>query len=319
MTNRIIDMHCDTLTRLADNHASLKANDGHLSIEKLNAGGYLMQCMAVFLHLNQGNAYNRCNAYMDQFDKWMIEYKNQLAQVKNPTDLQRLIDEDKLGVMLTIEEGGVLEGKLENLDHFYNRGVRMLTLTWNFENEIAYPNDMSKPPFGINTTKGLKVFGQRVVHRMNELGMIIDVSHLGDAGIYDVLALSQKPIVASHSNSRAICDVPRNMTDDMIRKLAANGGMMGLNYCAAFVNQDGRKTVIDGLVRHAQHIAEVGGIDCLGLGSDFDGIGDLQDLTGGDKVPLLLKALADGGFTSEDLEKICYKNFMRVFKAQHNI
>ena len=153
---------------------------------------------------------------------------------------------------------------------------------------------------------------------MNELGMIVDVSHLGDAGFYDVLAASSKPFVASHSNSRAVCDIPRNMTDDMIRHLAKAGGVMGLNYCADFVNQDRSKTVIPGLVDHARHIAEVGGIEVLALGSDFDGIGDLDDLSGADKIGLLIDALRESGFTADDINKITHENFLRVWYAQNN-
>jgi len=312
----IIDMHCDTLTALIDQGADMTDGGHHLSLDKMEAGQYMMQCMAVFLRLDKGDVYRRCVGYIDGFDRMMARHHDRIGQVRSAADLQALRAQGRLGAMLTIEEGGALEGRLDNLRYFYDRGVRMMTLTWNFENEIGYPNNMHQPPFTVDTVHGLKPFGLQVVRKMNELGMIVDVSHLDDAGFYDVIATSSKPVVASHSDSRAICDVPRNMTDDMIKRLAANGGVMGLNYCADFVNADGSKSVIPGLAAHARHIAEVGGIDVLALGSDFDGIGDLDDLTGGDRVPALMQALTQAGFTAADLRKICHDNFLRVLAAQ---
>ncbi len=314
----IIDMHCDTLTAITDSHKKLRDNGGHLSLAKMQTGQYLMQCMAVFIFLQKGQPYQRCNSYIDSFNEMMAANKDMIRPVTTIAELKQAASEGLMGALLTIEEGGVLQGDISNLLHFYNRGVRMMTLTWNFENEIGYPNDMKEPPFHIETVNGLKPFGKEVVSRMNELGMIVDVSHLGDAGFYDVLAASSKPFVASHSNSRAVCDIPRNMTDDMIRHLAKAGGVMGLNYCADFVNQDRSKTVIPGLVDHARHIAEVGGIEVLALGSDFDGIGDLDDLSGADKIGLLIDALRESGFTADDINKITHENFLRVWHAQNN-
>ena len=223
--------------------------------------------------------------------------------------------------MLTIEEGGVTQGNLSFLRNLYLLGVRMITLTWNFENGIGFPNfkevedgkpDMHTP----NTEDGLTEYGIEMVKEMEKLGIIIDVSHLSDKGFYDVLENTTKPFVASHSNARAVCPVVRNMTDDMILKLAERGGVMGINYCASFVNDESVNNFayVKDMVKHIKYIKDLAGIDCIGLGSDFDGIGSNIEMNSCDKLNLLQEALEEEGFTQEEIEKIFYKNVLRVFK-----
>ena len=149
---------------------------------------------------------------------------------------------------------------------------------------------------------------------MEELGIIIDVSHLSDKGFYDVLKYTEKPFVASHSGSRSVCPVARNLSDDMIRLLSKRGGVTGVNYCSAFI-EDGNEefTSIDGILRHIRHIADVGGIDCVGLGSDFDGIGNRLEIKDCSGMPKLYEALKSY-FSEEEIEKIFYKNVLRVYR-----
>jgi membrane dipeptidase len=153
---------------------------------------------------------------------------------------------------------------------------------------------------------------------MEELGMIADVSHLSDAGFYDVLQYSSKPFVASHSNAREVCGCVRNLTDDMIRKLAERGGCMGLNFCADFLETvpEGQPNpgTIEAVVRHAKHIVKVGGIGVLGLGSDFDGIDTNQELPGAQSMELLWERLHQSGFTQGQLDAVFYKNVLRVYE-----
>lgn len=150
------------------------------------------------------------------------------------------------------------------------------------------------------------------------MGMIVDVSHLSDAGFWDVYRNTTKPFVASHSNARAICPHVRNLTDEMIRALGERGGVTGLNFCSDFLASvpEGQENAgtIEAVVRHAKHIVNVGGIDCLGLGSDFDGIPTHTELTGADKMPLLDAALEKGGFCASEREKIFSKNVLRLYR-----
>ena len=161
------------------------------------------------------------------------------------------------------KEGAVIDGVLSNLEYFYARGVRMICLNWNFINGIGHPNFTlsEKPDFKTpNTEKGLTQFGIDVVKKMEKLGMIIDISHMSDKGFWDVYNNTTKPFIASHSNSRSVCNHVRNLTDDMIKALANRGGVMGLNFCTNFINEEAEVTYTNDIVKHALHIIEVGGI-----------------------------------------------------------
>jgi len=236
-----------------------------------------------------------------------------------------------MSAMLTLEEGGICKGDLSYLRLLHRLGARMMTLTWNFPNEIGHPNnnmrrdlphddpawaDLMKVP---DTENGITEKGLEFLAEMERLGMIIDVSHLSDAGFYDVLAHTTKPFVASHSNARSVCPHVRNLTDDMIRKLAERGGVTGLNFCADFLTEvpHGTKNpgTIAAIVDHARHIVNVGGIECLGLGTDYDGIDTHQELPDASHMPLLIDALKhQGGFTESELDRILGGNVLRVYR-----
>ena len=196
----------------------------------------------------------------------------------------------------------------------------MIALTWNFENGIGYPNFTPSKDSNedilrkTDKERGLTDFGIEYVRKMEELGMIVDVSHLSDKGFYDVLKYTTKPFVASHSNARAVCSVARNLDDEMIKLLAQRGGVMGLNYCSAFIEEnDEGYTPIECMVKHIRHIADVGGIDCIGLGSDFDGIESRLEIRDASGLPKFYEALKKY-FSEEEIEKIFYKNVLRVYK-----
>ena len=308
-------MHCDTITKDLYFNKSLYDNDGHMSIKKMLQGDYAMQCFAMFVFLsNEYSPYQKCEEYIQHFKKEMELNKDYISQVYNYDQLVENMANNKMSALLTVEEGATIEGSLDKLQHFYDEGVRMMTLTWNFENEIGYPNDMKQPPFKPVTDKGLKDFGYETVKRMNELGMIVDVSHGSDKLFWDVINTSTKPIVASHSSSRAICDIPRNLTDEMIEKLADKGGITGINYCPDFIGGNTEENQIPMIVEHIKHIVNVGGIDVCGLGSDFDGIDTPVGLSDCSKMNELYIALKEAKFTDEQIEKIFYRNFLRVFK-----
>ena len=317
---KYVDMHCDTITSLYRDHGSLRKNDLHVDIEKMEKGECLLQNFAIFTFLPKcGPTFT--NAAIDFYYEQLEENKDKLKPVYTYEDILKNEEEGFISGLLTLEEGDVIYGDPDYLNKYYERGVRMIALTWNFANRIGYPNFTPKEGLErkemlrmVNTKDGLTDFGIEYVRRMNELGMIVDVSHLSDAGFYDVLKYSTKPFVASHSNARSICSVARNLTDDMIEKLAKAGGVTGLNYCSSFIHEkDENYTSIEGMVEHIRHIAKVGGIDCIGLGSDFDGIRstlEIEDCSGMQKLYEALKPY----FTQEEIEKIFYKNVLRVYK-----
>ena len=212
--------------------------------------------------------------------------------------------------LLTFEDGRVIAGKLDNLDAYYKKGIRLISLTWNQENCFGFPNSTNPSIM----ERGLKDFGKDAVRRMNELGILVDVSHLSDGGFWDVVAISKKPFVASHSNSRDICPHVRNLTAEMIRALADKGGVAGINFGPEFIHPDKEKgkSNLEIMGRQIKELIKQGGTDCVALGSDFDGIEGDVEISSVDKVPLLFDYLHREGFSDDTIEKIAWRNIMRV-------
>ena len=241
-----------------------------------------------------------------------------ISQVTNAKEILANDKAGRMSALLSVEEGGCCKGSLEHLKELYDAGARMMTLTWNYENELASPNHPDKEhyfAFQPVNDHGLKKRGVEFVEAMQDMGMLVDVSHLSDAGFYDVCRIVKGPFVASHSNARAVCGCGRNLTDDMIRKLAEHGGVTGLNFCPEFLepkDKDPRQS-LSAIAAHARHIMNVGGRECLGLGSDFDGISGLLDYGTADTLPLLAEGLEQEGFSQEEIESIFYKNVLRVY------
>ncbi|BCJ93726.1 peptidase [Anaerocolumna cellulosilytica] len=326
---KVADMHCDTITALYNTVvkgeiSNLNRNTYHIDIEKMQKGDYLLQNFAIFVDLKgQEHPLEYCLKAIDFYYGQLELYKDTLAPVFTYEDIRRNKEAGKISTLLTIEEGGVTKSSLEHLRNFYRLGVRMLTLTWNYENGIGHPNftrtEDQKPDFYTSQTeKGLTDFGLKMIWEMEQLGMIIDVSHLSDAGFYQVLENTTKPFVASHSNARNVCRHVRNLTDDMIVKLAERGGITGMNFCPSFLQEVKQEEeavgTIASLVENIKHIANVGGYECIGLGSDFDGIPSHKELPDASYLPLLEEALKREGFQNHEIEAIFYKNVLRVYK-----
>lgn len=315
---KYVDMHCDTITELCDINGNLSNNDLHIDINKLKKGECLLQNFAIFTNLNHENS-DYTKKAIDYYYKQLEINKDAIRPVNKYSDIESNEENNYISAMLTLEEGSVVDGDLNNLNMFYDKGVRMITLTWNYPNGIAYPNidqtiGRSKESiYSFNTKDGLTDFGIEYVKRCNELGIIVDVSHLSDKGFYDVLKYSEYPFVASHSNARAICKVGRNLTDDMIVELARKGGVTGINFCADFIDDSNPHTTIDNIVKHIRHIVNIGGIDCVGFGSDFDGIQNTLEIGDASGMQKIYEALKEY-FNEGELEKIFYKNVLRVYK-----
>ena len=318
----IIDLHCDTILSCFMGKKNVRELEGHINLDKLKAGGCLAQCFALFIPSNE-LAVRQFGHEVDTWDLYnqlLAIYKDAIADASDvlrpALSCSDIIENSKNGYMssiLTIEDAVELEGKMERLEQVYKDGVRMIALTWNFENSVGFPN--SRDPEK-HLKLGLKPFGIEVVQRMNELGMIVDVSHLSEAGFYDIVKYTKKPFVASHSCCRALRDHSRNLTDDQLKALADKGGVVGINFCDDFLNDRGEHySTIDDVVRHILHIRDKAGVDSIAIGSDFDGIGSKLEFKDYSGLPLILNAL-ESYFTADELEKICHDNFLRVFAAQ---
>lgn len=318
---RIIDFHCDTIgERIArsEGKVSLRHNDCHISLEKMQQGDALAQFFAIWIPLQ--DTAERLGVDMPPYDYFNFVYgkyvealeanKDIIAPAFCLADIEANRKNGLMSSILSIEDSVPLEGKIERVNEFYEKGVRLMSLTWNYENSVGFPNS-DDPAL---TAKGLKPFGIEAVERMNELGIIVDISHLSDGGIYDVFKYSKKPIVASHSNARGVCAHRRNLSDDMLKKLGENGGLTGLNYCAPFMSEEAARnnmTTCDDIVRQALYIKDKAGIDALGFGSDFDGIGNDLDFGDYSGMPKVVAAL-EKHFSDDEIEKICWKNAYRV-------
>lgn len=332
---KVIDMHCDTIgeiyeSRLLGKKYSLKESNLHVDLNKLIKGDYLLQNFAMFIDIEKyKNPYKTLQEMIQVYHEELEENRDIIKPVYSYEDIDSCTNEKKIGALLTIEDAGALEGSLTNLKTVYEQGVRLITLTWNHINGVGFPNFKfkidtcgnitEKPDFITpNTEFGLTAFGVELLREMERLGIIVDVSHLSDAGFYDVLKYSKKPFVASHSNARAVTNVVRNLTDDMIKKLANKGGVTGINFCSSFVMPTPYTgltfTYIEDLVKHIKHIKNVGGIDVIALGTDFDGIQSTLEIKDASQIQLLAESLLKNGFTYEEVEKIFFKNIMNLYK-----
>ena len=315
---RIIDWHCDTiLGNVMEHDQTLERNDGQVDLERMREGGALAQVFALFGQKEtvefKGKRYSPWEHVLLQYDVFceqMKRFPNEIAPALCADDILKNEAEGKISALLSLEGAIPIEGKTERIDALYEHGVRLITLTWNDESPFGYPNSRNNAVM----QKGLKPFGIDAVAHMNEMGILIDVSHLSDGGFYDVAKYSRKPFIASHSCCRALCDHPRCLTDEMLRILGNAGGVCGVNFYSFFLKEGSAQTTINLVVRHMLHVRDKAGIDALCFGSDFDGIGgctlEFRDYAG---FLLILKAL-ERHFSTGEIEKICCGNAMRILR-----
>ncbi len=316
MKQLFADMHCDTITTLYDkikngSRDTLLCNSLQLDIQKMEQSHYLLQNFAVFFDKDvQDNLLEEALLRIAFFREELKKNKDRIRQVTTYEEIMQNEKDGLISALLTLEGGESLEGNVDNLVLFHKKGVRMITLTWNHDNELGYSHFDTRG-------NGLTKFGMEMVERMEELHIIPDVSHGSDTLFYDVCKIAKKPFTASHSNARSVYDRSRNMSDDMIRRLAERGGVIGINFFAGFTSIRSRENdmcYMEDILQHMKYIKNVGGIDCLALGSDFDGIGtdvEWQDAGG---MMQLLQGMQKAGFTASECDKIIRDNVLRLYK-----
>lgn len=309
----ICDCHCDTLTELYKKNASLYSNEQHFDIKRLIEIGGGLQFCAIFVPTHEFRYYGGLRYTLSLLDKYNQEIKKLHAD--NIDVLPILTKEDakdavnhKAATLLAIEEGGAIDGSLEALRCLYELGLRAMTLTWSNRNDIAD---------GINedgTGGGLTSFGRQVVSEMNRLGILVDISHIAPAGFWDVLETSSKPIIATHSNAKALCSHPRNLDDRQILAINENNGLIGITFAGQFLEEDYNKACIDSVYRHIDYMLNLMGNDeHIGFGSDFDGISHPPyNIKGVQDYKPLIEYLQSKNYSDATIAKITHQNVINL-------
>ena len=252
-------------------------------------------------------AAGKADAILGELTRQLSLYPDRVQQAFAPDDVSAAKRAGRKAVFLGIENGYAIGRDLSLLKHFRDKGVVYMTLCHNGDNDIC---DSAK---GEGEHGGLSPFGRDVVREMNRLGMMVDLAHASEASFYDALACSAAPIVTTHSSCRALCDHPRNLTDDQIRALAARGGVMQICLYEYFLVR-GKEPKVDDIVAHIDHVVRLVGVDYVGIGSDFDGGGGIPGCNSADELINITKALLKKGYTTEMLVKIWGGNFLRVMR-----
>ncbi len=319
----LFDMHCDTMSRLYyEPHAgTLAQNSLQVDLGKLTAAESMAQVFALCLEypfLNESEpgcqmAHHVLLRMLDFCHRSFSTHSDGLSVCLSQKDLAEHARCGKISAVLAVEGGGPIDGKIERLEAYYESGIRLLTLSWNYETCIGFPHSSHLEMM----RRGLKPFGKEVIAFLNQRHMLIDVSHLSDGGFWDVLALSTDPVIASHSNSRSLSPHSRNLSDAMIKALADKGGVMGINFYPPFLSlNDAGKSRISDMVRHIRYIIDLAGADVPAIGTDFDGMsGCLFEINSCAEIDKLLNALNIAGLHPDSIEKIWYKNALRAFRA----
>lgn len=311
----IADLHCDTVYRIKDGeHGGLYSiKDSHLDLSRMKASGYMLQTFAAFVDTARyPNGWETCLSLIDKINREIDENRSLISRVLCAEDLSRNIENGLMSALISVEEGGVIGEDTDKIKILHSLGVRMMTLTWNHKNSLASPAfdcDLQSSEF--SSSEGLTKLGFEAVSEMEAQKIIIDVSHLSDRGFYDIAENFRVPFIASHSNTRKFCDVPRNLTDDMINVIGERGGLVGLNYYADFIGGAGG---FDRLAHHAAHIAKIGGVECIALGSDFDGIELNPLIPDCTAVPDFRNNLRSVGFSESEVDLIMGGNVKRFLR-----
>lgn len=307
-----LDTHCDT-PMFFPQGINFGSRDPRILVDlhKMDEGRQDATIMVAYLPqpTDQPTAY--ADNIFDKINDIVAQNSTYLALARTPDDLWMNKHLGKKSIMLGIENGHALDGKIENLHHFAQRGIVYMTLCHNGDNDIC---DSAK---GCTTHNGVSAFGKQVINEMNRLGIMVDLSHASEKSFYDALEQSEQPIVCSHSSCRALCDHPRNLTDEQMRALAAKGGVMQVTLYNGFLVKDGEATIGDAM-RHLEHAIDVMGIDHVGIGTDFDGDGGILGLASSAELIQFTRQLMARRFSEQDIQKIWGGNFLRVMQQVQN-
>ena len=304
-----LDTHCDT-PMLFPQGIRFDQRDPRIlvDLQKMTEGRLDATIMAAYLPQPTETPTAYADNIFDQIETIAKQNSDYVRIARTPAELWANKKAGCKSIMLGIENGIALDGKLEDLQHFADRGIVYMTLCHNGDNDICDSASKSNQTHG-----GVSAFGEQVIKEMNRLGILVDMSHAGEKSFYDALGISTKPIVCSHSSARALCDHPRNLTDDQMRALAAKGGVAQTTIYAGFLRKDAEATILD-VIAHLEHAIQVMGIDHVGLGTDFDGDGGVRGLADASELIHFTRQLLARRYSDADIQKIWGGNFLRVMQ-----
>lgn len=351
----VIDTHNDVLYQSVMHGKDIgkRMKTGHTDLPRIREGGIDVQVFAVWCSekYGKGSAFAYANKQIDGLMSIIQRYPNAIALATDTKSMQQIVADGKIAAVIGVEGGHMIEDRMDYLDSLYQRGARYLTLTWNNSLDWATSATDEARKAGTLKHKGLNEFGKQVIHRMNELGMMVDLSHVGRQTFFDVMEITTKPVLVSHSNAYALMAHPRNLQDDQIKAVAENGGVICVNFYSGFLDpahytkinrlyekyvtaQDTIKRSTDAkynklpasakeqlrpslslLFDHIDYLVKVAGIDHVGIGSDFDGISSSpKGLDDCSDFPKITEGLLQRGYSEADIRKILGENVLRVMR-----
>lgn len=314
----VLDSHCDTPSQILkfNRDLSLDNNEGHVDFPKLTKAGVNASFFALYIppQMTTDEAFLHAKAMLEATHKAVDANSGKAAFAYSAAQARKNADEGLVSIMLGLENASPIGTDIARFEWFREQGIRYITLCHNADNLVC------DSAAGSGTNNGLSSFGKQLVRRMNETGVIVDCAHISDKSFYDVISLSTKPVVSTHSCCRALAGHRRNMTDDMIKALAANGGVIQINFYPVFLqdgcSDDGPSCPYTRIVDHIDHAVEIAGIDHVGIGSDFDGIDitpyGMEDVS---KLSLVFEEMRSRGYSETDIAKVAGENFLRVLQA----
>ena len=314
-----LDSHCDT-PMFFDQQINFASRDPKILVDlhKMTEGHLDATIMVAYLE-QQGltdedllAATAKANRILNEIEAMVAKSSSYVNIAYTPTDLYRLKASGKKAIMLGIENGYAIGQDIANVERFRNRGVVYMTLCHNGNNQLCGSCRFNDENLGVNA------FGEQVIREMNRVGMMVDISHAGIQTFYDALDISQKPIVASHSSSRALCNHPRNLTDEQMKALASKGGVAQVTLYNGFLKEEGTATIQDAIT-HLNHMVDVMGIEHVGIGTDFDGDGGIIGCASASELINFTRHLLKERYSEEDIRRIWGGNFLRVMEEVQNI
>lgn len=307
----LVDGHCDTLSKALDEKSDLENKEYCFNLVDANKKTPCIQMMAAYIAPkfvdNEIGGFNRAINILEQFKK--DKDKSEIINILNKEDLNKAVDEKKIGIILTIENGSAISGNIENIEKLYEKGIRVMSVTWNKDNDLGC-GALTK------NDEGLTKLGEEYIRRLEEKNIIIDVSHSSEKTFWDITKCTNRTIVATHSCANSICNHPRNLKDEQIIEIANREGIIGICFASHFLNESGKSDVVD-IINHIKYIKDLVGIDYIGLGSDFDGVDfdDMpSDIRGIKDINKLEEKMKMEGFTEEEINKVMGENWLRVLE-----